>query len=309
MKRFEHDWSDFKWIDIEAPSSSDLVQIAEEFHLPVHDLVASLDPENLVKCEFIGDVCFLIMRVYDVKSKHSAGTVQDLTTKLVFFIGKDYCLTLHRAEINCVTERRDKIGFENMKSHDLVERLCIQSLMSFDQPINEIEHNAALIEDRVYKLRRRNILREGYLTKRRASAFKKVLKFSTEALAKMQTHQVLPPEAFADLKDYTDRMIFYVDDAVENMTGLLNLHISLMSQKTNEASYRTNEVMRVLTLVSIFFLPLNFIAGIYGMNFENMPELHHENGYFWTLGFMLLVAVVIALWIVRKGWLKSEDLK
>ncbi|MNL39372.1 Magnesium transport protein CorA [compost metagenome] len=180
--------------------------------------------------------------------------------------------------------------------------------MSFDQPINDIEQKASVIEDRIYKLRRRNILREGYITKRRASAFKKVLKFSTEALVKMQSRQVLPPEAFADLKDYTDKMIFYVDDVVENMAGLLNLHISLMSQKTNEASFRTNEVMRVLTLVSIFFLPLNFIAGVYGMNFENMPELHHENGYFWTLTFMALVALGIAIWIFRKGWLKSNDL-
>ena|GEM_PF-2858217 len=309
MKRFEHSWPDYKWIDIEAPSQSDLVQIAEEFKLPVAELSASLDPENLVACEFLGDVCYLIMRVYDVKSKHTAGTVQDLTTKLIFFIGKTYCLTLHRAEIPCVTERRERIGFENMKSTELVENLCVKALKSFDQPINEIEKNASVIEDRIYKLRRRNILREGYLTKRRASAFKKVLKFSTEALTKMQSRQVLPPEAFADLKDYTDRMVFYVDDVVENMSGLMNLHISLMSQKTNEASFKTNEVMRVLTLVSIFFLPLNFIAGVYGMNFDNMPELHHEHGYFWTLAFMIIVAIGIAIWLIRKGWLTSQDLK
>ncbi|HEY1078684.1 MAG TPA: CorA family divalent cation transporter, partial [Bdellovibrio sp.] len=77
---------------------------------------------------------------------------------------------------------------------------------------------------------------------------------------------------------------------------------------TNEASYRTNEVMRVLTVFSIFFLPLNFIAGVYGMNFENMPELKAPNGYYMTLAVMAFVVVSITYWMYKKGWLKKEEL-
>ncbi len=90
----------------------------------------------------------------------------------------------------------------------------------------------------------------------------------------------------AQVREPLDKHIYYADDIHEEITGLLNLHLALMAQRTNEASFRTNEVMRVLTVFSIFFLPLNFIAGIYGMNFENMPELKAANGYFMTLGFL-----------------------
>jgi magnesium transporter len=62
--------------------------------------------------------------------------------------------------------------------------------------------------------------------------------------------------------------------------------------------------MRILTVFSIFFLPLNFLTGIYGMNFEFMPELHQEHGYFYLLGAMSLIASAIFYWVYRKGWLK-----
>ena len=81
----------------------------------------------------------------------------------------------------------------------------------------------------------------------------------------------------------------------------------MVAQKTNVASQKANEVMRLLTLVSVFFLPLNLIAGIYGMNFENMPELKNPDGYRLTLIVMTLIAFAILVGFWRKGWLVSQD--
>ncbi|MNJ98486.1 Magnesium transport protein CorA [compost metagenome] len=309
MKRFEHKWSNFTWVDCESPAQSDLVDLSQEFNIPMHYLATCLDPEHLVRLEFFDSKCFLILRLYDKTSDSSAGTIQELTTKIIFFVGPDFVLTLHRANLDFIEDKKHKVPFETSSPKELMKYFCNQTISSFDQPITMIENKTDIIEDRIYALKRKNILRKGYVIKRRASAFKKVLKFSMEALQKLQTRPDLVWGDFQDLKDYNDRMIFYADDVLENITGLLNLHISLMSQKTNEASFRTNEVMRVLTLVSIFFLPLNFIAGIYGMNFENMPELKTAHGYQYTLMFMGLIALGISLWIYRKGWITKEDIQ
>lgn len=307
MKRFEHKWSNFTWVDCEAPESPDLQSLSQEFNIPVHYLTNAMDPEHLVRLEFFDNKCFMILRLYDQTADSTAGTIQELTTKLVFFVGSDFVLTLHRAHIDFVERTKDRASAAPMTCKELLRHLCTETLMSFDHPMTAIESKTDVIEDRIYALKRKNILRKGYVIKRRASAFKKVLKFSIDVLQKLQTRPDLLWEDFQDLKDYNDRMIFYADDVLENITGLMNLHISLMSQKTNEASFRTNEVMRVLTLVSIFFLPLNFIAGIYGMNFKHMPELETQNGYYYTLGFMGLIAIGIALWIYRKRWVTKED--
>jgi magnesium transporter len=82
----------------------------------------------------------------------------------------------------------------------------------------------------------------------------------------------------------------------ENASHLINVYFSLNSQ-------RTNEIMQVLTLFSAFFLPLTFIAGVYGMNFEIMPELKWKNGYYLTWGLMIFVSLGIFTWFRRKGWI------
>jgi magnesium transporter len=308
MKRFEHQWQDFKWIDIEGPSQQDFVNLANEFNLPLHPLANCLDPEHLPRAEFFGTTAFFILRNFDSHAKEAAFTIQALTTKLVFAVGEDYIMTIHRGPIETVSDRREKCNFESLTKTNFLHNMISGVILSFDQPIEKLENKTEVIEGRVFALRRRNILREGYKLKRQASTYRKVFKFTLDLLIKLKIRTDFPIDDVSEIREPLDRMIFYTDNIYEEITGLLNLHLSLMSQKTNEASFKTNEIMRILTVVSIFFLPLNFIAGIYGMNFENMPELKYEHGYFVTLGIMLFIAVAILAWIYRKGWLKKEDL-
>ena len=81
------------------------------------------------------------------------------------------------------------------------------------------------------------------------------------------------------------------------IAGMLDIYQSNISQ-------RMNEIMKVLTLISTIMLPLTFIAGVYGMNFEYMPELRWTGGYHTTLAVMAGVAATIYLWFRRKGWLR-----
>jgi magnesium transporter len=76
----------------------------------------------------------------------------------------------------------------------------------------------------------------------------------------------------------------------------MDLHVSSMSNKMNE-------VMKVLTIISTIFIPLTFIAGIYGMNFEFMPELHWKYGYFSIMTIMTAVMIVMIVYFKRKKWL------
>ena len=125
-----------------------------------------------------------------------------------------------------------------------------------------------------------------------------MLKLSGDVLAKISANlfEAGGGPRGQDLKEKVDSLFFYSDQLVEDTNNLLNLHISLSSQ-------RTNEVMRLLTLFSVFFLPLNFIASIYGMNFQHMPELGWTLGYPLVLVIMLSVALGIYLWFRKKRWL------
>jgi magnesium transporter len=67
-------------------------------------------------------------------------------------------------------------------------------------------------------------------------------------------------------------------------------------------SHKMNEVMKTLTVVSVFFMPLTFIVGVYGMNFENMPELHWKYGYFFIIGLMILLLLGMVYYFKKKKW-------
>jgi magnesium transporter len=101
---------------------------------------------------------------------------------------------------------------------------------------------------------------------------------------------------FRDVQENAESYHFYADELLDDANTLLTVQLSL-------ASHRTSEVMRVLTVFSVFFLPLTFIVGVYGMNFEFMPELREPWGYPAVLALMAAVTFVIYRWFRRRGWL------
>lgn len=100
---------------------------------------------------------------------------------------------------------------------------------------------------------------------------------------------------FSELKEQANNLLTDIDFELQELESNLNLIFSIQG-------HRLNEVMKILTIFSVIFIPLTFLAGIYGMNFKNMPELDTENGYFVLLSIMAVITIV-SVWIVsKKKW-------
>jgi magnesium transporter len=99
-----------------------------------------------------------------------------------------------------------------------------------------------------------------------------------------------------DTHDHIAQIVELIDSAREMASDLADAFLS-------NVSHRTNEIMKVLTLMASIFIPLTFVAGIYGMNFENMPELATRNGYFVSLSVMVTLAVGMTAYFKRRGWI------
>jgi len=107
-------------------------------------------------------------------------------------------------------------------------------------------------------------------------------------------HSTLP--YLRDLADHVNQIVETLDSYRELISGLMDVYYSIVSN-------RMNSVMKTLTIVSAIFIPLTFIAGIYGMNFDNMPELHTKTGYFWVMVTMLIIAIGEVIYFKRRGWM------
>jgi magnesium transporter len=138
-------------------------------------------------------------------------------------------------------------------------------------------------------------LQELYFLKRQSNIGRKLLLLTREVLTGLQGHHK-PSADLQDAFDLHNKVELYFDQLTEDVNNLLTVYLSVSSQKTNE-------VMKVLTGFSVFFLPLTFIVGVYGMNFEFMPELHYKNAYPIVWIVMISIVILVGIWFRKRKWL------
>ncbi|MBP9674434.1 MAG: hypothetical protein KBD63_05000 [Bacteriovoracaceae bacterium] len=295
-----------QWIDILNPTADEMKEIGLKHNIPHHIIEDSLDSKHLPKYEKRDEYHFVILRAYDEKALHEADTVQELTRKLVILYNDNFLFTIHRVEQSFL--QGIKKNFQNKKSDkneisNILFDLLYSISFSYKIPIEKSLDQLEDLEMGVFGLQgsHKFKIKEGYYLKRKAFVFKRILRLTSDILSLIphQNRLKLQP-----LKELLESCYFYADTLTESVNSLLHLHISLSTQKTGEASHRTNEVMRVLTIFSVFLLPLNLVTGIYGMNFKYMPELNMSLGYPMALMIMFCISLVTYLWFRKKGWLK-----
>ena len=142
------------------------------------------------------------------------------------------------------------------------------------------------------------MLREIHQCKHQINVYKRILWHTLSAVVKLVPASEPSAPLYQDLRENVENMHVFADELLDDANNLLHLQLGL-------SAHRTNEIVRVLTLFSVFFMPLTFVVGVYGMNFQFMPELHTRWGYPAVLVFMALVSLAIYLWFRRRGWLRG----
>lgn len=279
----------FQWIDLENPSEQELWSITEPFNIDINLLEDSLEYGHLPKIEKFNDYTFIILRAYSAEQEENVTTVAELSHKIAFLLNKDHLLTIHRASFSFLKRKQEDYSDSEALMLDIINDL----LLTYQEPMD-------LQSEKMDEFEKEIFLRNGlqlsvetlYYQKAKARISKKVLLLTQSVLNQMTVKTSLN-SSLQDLKETTISYLLHYDEIIENANSLLNAYLSVTAQKSND-------VMKLLTIFSAFFLPLTFIAGIYGMNFENMPELNTKDGYFIVLAVMIFISGVIYFWFKRK---------
>ncbi|MBK9796202.1 MAG: hypothetical protein IPP58_06860 [Holophagaceae bacterium] len=290
--------STFSWVDLVDPTEDEMAEVAGRYGLHSAVVRDFLNQPNLPKYERLPGQQLLILRAYDEVAKRG-DTIQAMTRRLVVLMMEGVLITVRRRE-QPFFHRAAKQAAEGaaLRPEQLALALCAGAVKSFDEPLRESQDKLDQIEAALFNRRILHLgIKQVYGLKRRCAVIKRTLAHITSALRHFKEHARDDQGLLADVVEEADRLQTWADELLESATHLMNMEINLASQ-------RTNEVMRVLTIFSAFFLPLTFIAGVYGMNFKRMPELEHRLGYPLVIGAMALTALAIWLWFRRKGWLR-----
>jgi magnesium transporter len=289
----------WEWVDVTDPSWEDFQQIAEKYNLHpavVHD---SMQPNHLPKYEVIEDTVFAIIRIYEKEIGTEGDTVQDLTNKIAIFYNDNFLITVHRHKYAFLEDLKKTQVDTGQSQHPFQLFILIfkEVLNSFEQPAIKLAADLDFFESKVFlrKPKHYHLTNGMYWLKRKAEVSKRVLQLSKTVLDSLNREQKPDPQV-QDLQDMYLRLLTMYEEVDNSTNHLISIYIGL-------ASHRTNEIMRVLTIFSVFFLPLTFIVGIYGMNFRYMPELETKVGYPATMLAMLIITAAIFLWFKKKEWL------
>lgn len=286
------------WIDVTNPSEKELLALANKYALHPNAVQDCLEPDHLPKYEETGNSSFVVLRVYDTMQSSDADTIQEVTRKIAIFVMADKLITVHRTQQPLLENIKNKFVDTNNcnNKHELLLHILNASFVSYDEPSDKLIAEIDFYETRIFlRTKLPNLLKNLYHIKRKVSVIRRILTLSKEITNKVE-EGFKKDAMYREMRDNYVQQTTVYDQLNEDINNLLSLYLSISGQ-------RTNEVIRVLTIFSVFFMPLTFIVGIYGMNFDHMPELRWEYGYLFSFGVMILVTVIIYLWFKRKKWL------
>ncbi len=290
----------FSWVDVLNPSADELKELSAKYGLHATALQDVLQPEHLPKSEWYEDMHFIIVRYFDEDAPKDFDSIRSMSRKMAIFVRKDLLLTIHRKPNSAYEELKNKYKDGcKFTPYDLTCKIIKSLLSTYELPVSKLEEEIDFYESRIFlKKRIPDLIKNLYLIKRKTNILRKVSNLTQEVIDHMskETNHTKSKPIYRDLVDYYKKVDTLIETNFDDINNLMNVYISISSQ-------RTNEVMRTLTVFTAFFLPTTFIVGLYGMNFEWMPELKYPYGYPTVLLFMLLVTIVIYVWFKRKGWI------
>ena len=282
----------FTWISLTDPSIEEFNEIVKKYEVNETSVEDCLDPEHLPKIEKFDRHFFIITRYYDPQAKFESDTTQELTRKIACFVGENFIITVQRSTPYFWDSLVKDVA--NAKTPwEVYINIGYKVVESYGKVLANSENFLEDIEARLFHLNTgTTTLQKVHLVKRKHGIFKHLFSQMQVSHFKIPLNKQLTSD-IQDLKEEFERINFKNNSLMDEANGILQLYLSI-------SSHRTNESVRVLTVFSVFFMPLTFIAGIYGMNFKFMPELNHPLGYLAVWVLFAIVTVLLYFWFKKK---------
>lgn len=291
------------WVDMDSPTETDDQVLLNVFHFHPLTVEDCRETRNYPKVEeFPGYLYFIVHGVRSDTSPDHFNTIE-----LDAFIGPNYVITYHHDDFRSINNVRKLLSTSPVICQRgaafLLHQIFDQIVDYYSPVLDDFDERIAKLEDDIFIMSRPNKaileeimdLKRGVLRLRRITGRQRevILRTSRGEFALIPA-QLLP--FFRDIYDHIMRVTDMAESYRDLLTGALDAYMSVVGN-------RMNEIMKVLTIFSAVMLPLTFLAGVYGMNFDNIPELHSRYGYFATWGVMIMVAVVMLSLFWRAGWI------
>ena len=291
------------WINVDGVHDSEIVEKLGS-HFGLHPLILEdiMTTSQRPKMEDLGDAVYIVLNMVEWGS----GDPDLVTEQMSLVFGKNFVLSFQerpgdtfdpvRERIRKGKGRIRKMGPDYL-AYTLIDAVVDDYFVVLERMGEQIEE----IEDELVADPKKATLNEIHAMKREMIFLRKSAWPLREVISRLERAespliQKTTGIFFRDVYDHMIQVIDNIETFREMLSGMLDMYLSSVSN-------RMNEVMKILTIIGTIFIPLTFIAGVYGMNFKFMPELEWRWGYFLLWGMMLAVGISLLVYFKRKKWL------
>ncbi len=295
------------WVDIEQPNEKDNRILSDVFHFHPLTIEDAIETRNQPKVESYNNYLFLIVHGVTIETN----TANFVTRELDIYLGQNFVLTYHHESFRSINSVKSQVRantFHCERGAEYLLHQILDKLVDLYIPVVD-DYDAGInnLEDRIFQMKKgsNKLLEEVMNLKRSVARLVRISSKQMDVIARLANGEfpLIRKDAlpfYRDVYDHLHRVSVLAENYRDLVGGLLNLHFNVVAN-------RTNDVVKTLTIFSAIVLPLSLIAGIYGMNFENMPELKTRNGYFLTLASMVILAIALLAYFWRKGWIFEKE--
>lgn len=290
------------WLDLEAESPEDEQAILEKMNCHPLAIQDAQRPRHPPKIEEFGEYTFILYRGianFTAELQHEAQT-------LGFFIGKNILITRHPQQASSIEKLFVGASDSLLKQGPghLALRIMHTSAGLYLDALLEFESHLSDIEDSLMTNGNDELMRELVNYRSKLVKLRRLFNYHRNITDELRSEDYLAlansddamSHAITDLHDRFDRL-YTMSEMFYSICGdLIDGYISI-------ASHQLNRTMQVLTVITAIFVPLGFLAGLYGMNFDHIPELHAQNGYYILLAVMGTIAVTLLAVFRKMRWL------
>lgn len=290
-----------KWYDIRGLHDTELLQLSAD-RLKLHPLVMEdvADVNQRPKLDEYPDHILIQIRAL-------AWTNQKVTTEQVSIVlNKQVVFSFQEDGTDLFEKVRDRLinksgRFRTRKADYLAYVLIDTTVDHYFFVLDALEEEIEKLEEKILREAAQDARNEIFTIKREVSTIRRAILPLREILLKFSKldHPLIDKETAVFIRDVQDNLNQVIEMTESNREMLISLQELLISQ----IEFETNNVIQFLTIVSAIFIPLSFLAGLYGMNFSNMPELDYRYSYFILLGIMVFIAGGLLFYFRKKKWL------
>lgn len=284
------------WVDIGEPTQEEELLLESFFHFHPLAIEDCLHRLQRPKIDYYDGHVFFVLHTFNEETLDAE--------ELNLFVGNDFVVTFHFPPMHELDLAREKIiqnpnGWERGAIHatyQIVDKVVdgyFPIVYKIEDYLNEVEDMLSL-DMRHLSMDQVFDLRSDLLRLRRTIIPMRDLLYrimNSERIGLQQTERTY----FLDIYDHLLKLAEMIEANRELTADIRDSHNSINSS-------RMNRIMMILTIVSTVFIPLTFIVGVYGMNFEHMPELKWKYGYFAVMGLIVIIAASMMAWFKYKGW-------